>query len=224
MDYVDQSIEYIEPEMDLLYEDEKLKISITYRKSENVFLCFSGAGKKIANIEIQKEEFAKSTKNSTSIFIIDKNRSWGNFDWNFVKSIIDKYLINKNVYSLGNSMGGFSAILASQYFDIKKVIAFVPQWSVNKSIAPFENRWNQYTENITIWNHLSLEGCFNDKSVYHIIFGNQGEDLNHARLFPNKNNLILHFFEGNHYVVQSLKDCGYLYSIIDNIVGGYYEK
>lgn len=223
MDYVDQLVEYKEPEMDLLYEDDSLKISIKNRYSKNVFLCFSGAGMMIANIEIQKEEFAKSTKNSTSIFIVDKTRSWGNFDWYHLKSIIDSYLINKTIYSLGNSMGGFCAILASKYFDINKVIAFVPQWSVNKSIVPFENRWEHYTDNIIIWNHLSLEGSFNNRSIYHVIFGNRGDDMKHAKLFPDKHNVILHFFEGNHYVVQSLKDKGYLYSIIDDIVGGCYE-
>lgn len=223
MGYVDQSVEYKIPEMDLVYEDDLIKISITKRESDSVFLCFSGAGMMIANIEIQKEEFAKSTKNSTSIFIVDKTRSWGNFDWDSLKLKIEPYLKNKILYSLGNSMGGFNAILSSRYFNISKVIAFAPQWSVNKSIVPFENRWEQYTDNIVVWRHLSLEGCFNNVTKYHIIFGNRGQDMQHSRLFPSKDNVMLHFFDGDHYVVQALKGNGYLYSIIDNIVGGSYE-
>jgi len=216
-------IKYEEPIMDLLYEDDKIKISITQRRSNNVFLCFSGAGMMIANIEIQKEEFAKSTNNSTSIFIVDKTRSWGNFDWDKLKLIISPYIQDKTLYSLGNSMGGFCAIVASKYFDISKVIAFAPQWSVNKSIVPFESRWEEHTDKIVIWRHLSLEGCFSNNSTYHIIFGNIGQDMRHSVLFPDKNNLIFHFFEGDHYVVQSLKDKGYLYSIIENITRGEYE-
>lgn len=223
MDYVDQLIKFEEPLMDLLYEDKNIKISITQRNSENIFLCFSGAGMMTANIEIQKEEFAKSTKNSTSIFIVDKTRSWGNFDWEDLKSIIDPYLKDKVIYALGNSMGGFCAILSSKYFNIHKVIAFAPQWSINKSIVPFENRWEEHTEKIVIWKHLSLEGCFNDKSIYHIVFGNTGQDMKHSCLFPDKKNIIMHFFEGDHYVVQALKDKGYLYSIIEDMVGGEYE-
>ena len=222
MGYVDQLYKYEEPEMDLLYENNLIKISITNRNSENVFLCFSGAGMSIANIEIQKEEFAKSTKNSTAIFIVDKSRSWGNFDWENLKSILDPYIDGKTLYALGNSMGGFCAIVASQYFNLFKVIAFAPQWSVNKSIVPFETRWETYTDNIVIWRHLSLEGCFDYKTKYHIIFGNTGEDMNHSKLFPDKDNVIVHFFEGDHYVVQALKDKGYLYSIIDSITGGEY--
>jgi hypothetical protein len=218
MGYVDQLIKYEEPVMDIIYEDNFIKISITERNSNNVFLCFSGAGMSIANIEIQKEEFAKSTKNSTSIFIVDKTRSWGNFDWDKLINVLYPYLKNKKIYSLGNSMGGFCAILASKYFNIFKVIAFVPQWSVNKLIVPFENRWNHYTDNIKNWQHLSLEGCFNDISEYHIIFGNQGEDVKHSKMFPKKNNIKMYFFDGDHYIVKLLKDNGSLYSIINDIV------
>lgn len=220
---VDQSYKYEEPEMDLLYEDNYIKVSITKRESNQVFLCFSGAGMSIANIEIQKEEFSKSTKNATSIFIIDKTRSWGNFNWENLISIVGPYIEGKIVNSLGNSMGGFCAVVASQYFNLNKCIAFAPQWSVNKSIVPFESRWEHYTEKIIVWRHLSLSGCFNNKTKYHIIFGNKGDDMNHAMLFPDQENVIAHFFEGDHYVVQSLKDKGYLYSIIDYIVGDKYE-
>jgi len=223
MGCVDQLIEYKEPVMDLLYEDNNIKIAIKRRNSDNVFLCFSGAGMMIANIEIQKEEFAKSTNNSTSIFIIDKTRSWGNFDWDNLKLIIDPYIKDKTIYSLGNSMGGFSAIVASNYFNVSKVIAFAPQWSVNKSIVPFESRWQEHTDKIVIWRHLSLDGCFSNNSIYHIVFGNFGEDMKHSTLFPNQDNVILHFFEGDHYVVQSLKEKGYLYSIIEDIIRGDYE-
>ena len=172
----------------------------------------------MGGIDIQQEEFNKATDGATAIFIIDKTRSWGNIDWELLSKVISPYLVNKRVFTIGNSMGGFYAILASRHFLIDKVISFVPQYSVHKSIVPRENRWSMYTKRIRDWKYISLEGSFNDKTEYHIFFGNDQSDAVHKKLFPKQENIIMHVYAGNHYIVKDLKAKGLLYGLISDIV------
>jgi hypothetical protein len=201
-----------------IYEDSNLKISEKQGDSENIFLCFSGVGKAMGGIQIQQEEFNRATDGATAIFIVDKTRSWGNIDWNLLSEVISPYLVNKRVFSIGNSMGGFYAILASRHFLIKKVISFVPQYSIHKSIVPLETRWSMYTSKIRNWKYISLEGSFNDKTEYHVFYGKDQEDAVHKKLFPKQKNIIMHTYPGNHYIVKDLKDQGLLYGLIADIV------
>lgn len=201
-----------------IYEDNNLKISKKQGDSDNVFLCFSGVGKAMGGINIQHEEFNKATNGATAIFIIDKTRSWGHIDWNLLSEVISPYLVNRRVLTIGNSMGGFYAILASRHFLIEKAIAFVPQYSVHKSIVPLETRWLMYSQKITNWQYISLEDCFSDQTEYHIFYGNDPYDAIHKACFPKQKNITMHDYEGDHYLVQDLKDKGLLYSLISNIV------
>jgi hypothetical protein len=201
-----------------IYEDNNLKISEKQGESKNIFLCFSSVGMAMGGIDIQQEEFNKATDGATAIFIIDKTRSWGNIDWELLSKVISPYLVNKRVFTIGNSMGGFYAILASRHFLIDKVISFVPQYSVHKSIVPRENRWSMYTKRIRDWKYISLEGSFNDKTEYHIFFGNDQSDAVHKKLFPKQENIIMHVYAGNHYIVKDLKAKGLLYGLISDIV------
>lgn len=205
-------------ELETIWDDDRFRISKKTGDSDIVFLCFSGVGMQIGGIDIQQEEFNKSTANATAIFIIDNNRLWGNYDWSLLYKIIYPHIVNKRVFSLGNSMGGYCAILASRHFLIEKVIAFVPQYSVHKSIVPLETRWSSQRENIKVWYYISLDGSFNDKTKYHIFYGNDVQDSVHRELFPKQDNVIINVYEGDHYLVKDLKDKGLLYGLISDIV------
>jgi hypothetical protein len=205
-------------ELEIIWHDYRFKISKKTGESDIVFLCFSGVGMESGGIETQQEEFYKSTGNATAIFIIDGNRQWGNYDWDLLYKIISRHIVNKRVFAIGNSMGGYCAILASRHFSIEKVIAFVPQYSVHKSIVPLETRWAKQIENIKVWNYLSLDGSFNDKTKYHIFYGNDSQDSIHRMLFPKQDNIIMNVYDGDHYLVKDLKDKGLLYGLIADIV------
>lgn len=174
--------------------------------------------KKWGGINVQQEEFYKATDGAMAIFVVDKNRSWGNIDWDLLSETISPYLANKRVFTIGNSMGGFYAILASRHFLIDKVISFVPQYSVHKSIVPLEDRWSLYTKRIRNPKYISLEESFSDKTEYHIFYGNDEQDLVHKNLFPKQKNIIMHSYSGDHYIVTYLKSKGLLYGLISDIV------
>lgn len=205
-------------ELEVIYQDKDLKISKKSGDSDITFLCFSGVGMAFANVHKQQEEFNKATGNASAIFIVDYSTQWGNIDWERLYDIIKPHIHNRRVFSLGNSMGGYCAILASRYFVIEKVIAFVPQYSVHKSVVPFETRWSNIISKIKTWEHISLEGSFNDKTKYYLFYGDDPEDSVHRELFPKQENIYITVYDGNHFLVKGLRDSGKLYGLISDIV------
>ena len=145
-----------------LFEDETTRISsIENLESNYVTLCFTGVGHALGGIDVQREEFLKASNESTAIFVVDKLRSWGNkLDFRQLVRIVNLYSSKKKINAIGNSMGGFLAVIASKHINIDNVVAFVPQYSVNKKIIPNENRWDKYVNEIREWVYLSMDGHF----------------------------------------------------------------
>jgi len=210
--------------MRTVIDTENFKVSIIENESSHVTLCFTGIGHAIGGIDIQSEEFIKSSMMSTSLFIVDKHRSWGNnIDFSELKKILDPYIKDKIVNSIGNSMGGFLAILASKFFDIKCTVAIVPQFSVSKKIIPSESRWDNYVDKIKEWKYESLVDSFNDDTQYYILAGTGGRDDNHLKLIPNKKNIHKIYFKNVrfiHDVANILKHDGLLYPVIQDCFKG----
>lgn len=201
-----------------LFEDESTKVSsIEKPDSEYVTLCFTGIGHALGGIDVQREEFLKASSDSTTIFVVDKHRSWGNnLDFVRLNNIVKSYGLKK-INAIGNSMGGFLAILASKFIRIHNVVAFVPQYSVNKTIMPTENRWDNYVGAITKWSHMSVDGYFVDDTQYYIIAGYGGHDDKHLNLMPSGKNIHKIYFSNNRFIHNAaavLKEDGVLYDII----------
>lgn len=208
-----------------LFNDDSVRISaINKPESDNITLCFTGIGHAIGGIEVQREEFLKASDNSTTIFVVDKLRSWGNnIDFVSLKHIVESYGLSKKVNAIGNSMGGFSAIIASKFIRIDNVVAFVPQFSVNKTIVPDENRWDKYVDAIQSWNHMSVDGYFVDTTKYYIIAGYGGRDLRHLNLMPSGKNIHKIYFRNSrffHNAAAALKGDGILYEVMRDCFRG----
>ena len=48
---------------------------------------------------------------------------------------------DRDIVTYGSSMGGYGALLASQQLGASRVLAFSPQFSIDRKVAPFEIRW-----------------------------------------------------------------------------------
>ena len=81
---------------------------------------------------IQNEQFFNLTNKYNVLFVRDISRSWFN---NIDTKLIKKNIKNKTCYAIGNSMGAFNAIIFSNLHNIKKVIAFSPQFSIHPKIS-----------------------------------------------------------------------------------------
>ena len=65
-------------------------------------------------------------------------------------------------------MGGFNAIMFSNFFSIKKVIAFSPQFSIHPDLSKDKTYLN-YAARIKKWKYKQLN--FINKTKYLLIFG-----------------------------------------------------
>lgn len=207
--------------MRYIIDDEHLRVGVINNPSDSTVLCFSGIGEIVRGVDIQSPEFVRaSNSNGNAIFIIDKDRSWGNnFSLQNLFNYLKPYTDHKQIYALGNSMGGFLAILASKYIKISVVVAFVPQYSISKKQVPNEDRWEQYTKNILEFKYESLENCFLDDTQYYIVSGNDRKDRQHWERFPSGQNihkLILRQSNRPHQAAQHLKDLNKMYPFIND--------
>ena len=189
----------------------------------NVLLSFTGVGHAMGGIDVQKPEFFGSGEQfSNIIFITDRKRSWGNsIDPNLVMSILEPLIENRDVYAIGNSMGGFLSIIFSSLINMKVVVAFVPQFSVNSEIVPDETRWRKYTEKINKFRYVSLQHYFVDRTKYYLFYGNDQNDKRHWEKIEITENINLVVFPfGDHDLASELKNRGTLKRLITEAYQG----
>ncbi|OJH43032.1 hypothetical protein [Paracoccus sp. SM22M-07] len=204
-----------------IYEDAVLKIVAreggNLCESGSVLLSFTGVGHAMGGIDVQKPEFFGAGKTFDNIiFITDTTRSWSNaLDYRTIKECIAPYIDGKEVHSIGNSMGGFNAIISTHHIPTKTCIAFSPQFSIDPEQVPWERRWRNYSSQIE---HYSVEnaGIFmNATTCYYIFSGGDGLDYKHAKLFPVAKNIFHRAVKNvEHNVAQTLKEDGILGDVI----------
>lgn len=206
-----------------IYEDAVLKI--VARKGGNssesgiVLLSFTGVGHAMGGIDVQNPEFFGAGRTFDNIiFITDTTRSWSNaLDYRKIKELIAPYIDGKEVHSIGNSMGGFNAIVSTHHIATKTCISFSPQFSINPEHVPWERRWRNYSSQI---NNFSVDnaGTFiNERTCYYIFSGGEGLDFKHAKMFPVKKNVFHRAVKNvEHNVAQTMKEKGILGDVISN--------
>lgn len=206
-----------------LVNNDVLKIKVRPAASEHAILCFSGIGHRVGAVDIQGDEFVRATQGATTIFIADLQRSWGNnFDFDDVVALIEPYTRGRRLHALGNSMGGFLAILASRFPPLETVIAFCPQFSVNPAIVP-ETRWGDYIRAIRHWRYPSLDGAFMDRTRYYLFGTPSGKDGKQLALMPQGPNIARFWFadpEAAHHEAAYLKEDGLLYDVVAACLAG----
>ena len=124
-------------------------------------------------------------------------------------------------YAIGNSMGGFLAIVMSRFLPIETVIAFAPQFSVDPNVVPWEDRWKVYRDAIEAYHIRDAGSYFVSGTTYFLLSGGRGADLQQARLYPVQSN-VNHFLfpELHHKVAAALKAAGKLNMVVQQAFDG----
>jgi hypothetical protein len=191
------------------YNFTKTLINLYYTGKKKTVLSFSsiGSGVRFA----QNEEFFNLTKKYNVLFVRDITRSWFN---NLDVKLIKKNIAKKDCYAIGHSMGAFNAIIFSTLYDVEKVIAFSPQFSIHPNITK-DTTFRNYALRIKEWRYPKLE--FSKNTHYLLIFGDDAKEKYHASLMPKQKNIkILYIKNCNHNTAQKLKKQKKLYKIINN--------
>ena len=159
------------------------------------------------------KEFYNLTKDYNVLFERDLHRSW----YNTIKvdEIINK--LDSEVITIGNSMGAFNATMFAMDYPVSKVIAFATQYSIYPPLVPWDERYLPFANKISNWRIKHLE--FNDTTQYYFISGDDGVELRHLNMIPNKNNITKIIVKDSaHRVSKDLKNRDELYPIIDKIL------
>ncbi len=162
-------------------EYPKTVVEYFFKNQKTSIISFSSiAGSKRST---QTNEFFSLTKKFNVLFVKDIERSWFNsVDVQHIKS----FLQTKEVSCIGHSMGAFNAIMFSNFYPIKKILAFSPQFSIHPNISKDKTYLN-YAASIKKWKFNKI--LFNKKTEYCLVFGDTKEEMYHMNKIPNQKNI-----------------------------------
>lgn len=158
--------------------------------------------------------------NATKIYFIDERMNWYHDCFDEVLSILAPYK-NKRIVAIGQSMGGYGALLFAHLMDAES-LSFSPQTFLSKELKEkYDMRWEGRILNIAKWTKHKeyLDLLFINGKHHHIYYGEQHkEDSIHATMLSVCHHPIP--YEG-HAVAQWLKKKNVLKDIIERRVYGY---
>jgi hypothetical protein len=207
--------------MHLLLDDERCRIVHEAGDNGMAVVSFAGTGYALGGMQV--EEFRKSLDGSSLdiYYVIDKQRRWYNGTYAAVVSTLNQSLRQRRVettFTLGNSMGGFGAVVfAGALHRCVRAVAFSPQSSVCRSIAPFEDRWREWTETISEWQVPDAVPQMTSEISYVLFIGSVDErDRRHAaRLVEAQGQTLLCVLDGcAHGVAAEIKRWGALVPLL----------
>jgi pimeloyl-ACP methyl ester carboxylesterase len=202
--------------------------------SKKLYIIFGG---KNAGIGIPPFEFYNASKilEENKVFVRDFKQSWYHLGLsgisndihttkNHLKQIIERYSPQETIL-IGNSMGGFAAILFASLLSNCHAIAFAPQTFINpiKRFKHRDKRWNReilrtYKNTLFRRKYFDLSRLCQDDPNWHadiIVSNNHPLDLAHARNLLSMPQVSIHEYNfSGHRIVKELRDRGQLGNIL----------
>ncbi|WP_415402744.1 hypothetical protein [Tateyamaria sp. SN3-11] len=197
-----------------LMDDDSMRIQMVEAAGDYALVAFTGIGHSLGGLAVQRPEFLSLCSLGKVLWVTDKKRTWGNgIDIDQMVSTIAEATCGKTVFAIGNSMGGFLAILMSRLIGARRVLAFSPQWSVSPDIVPDETRWAEFTRHIAHFHYPDLSEAFADDCHYAVICGDHPKEQLHTQFFNahRSDTVEVHELLGEtHNVALALKERGIL--------------
>ena len=207
--------------------DSKSGILTEFNESKNLLVTFGGISQ---GIGIPVFEFFNSVKelDCDKIFIRDFHQGWyqkGVDDHidsvqgltDYLQQTIDKHNYQKVLF-MGNSMGGYAAILFGNLLQVDQILAFAPQTFISSRmrLRHLDFRWKNQMKRIQSYkkeqpHYFNLKDFLNNDTRYiptNIYYSPKHRlDRLHAENLKGMDNVTLHPIEkGGHAVVKTLRD------------------
>ena len=218
-------------------ENPQLPIAIDFSsKNRSLLIAFGGIAGKMG---VTPFEFFNMSRgfNVNRIYVRDLAQVWYHVGLpgiaddidgvvSFLREKISQSHVNK-VILVGNSMGGYAAILFGILLDADIVHAFSPQTFIDRRnrFRYFDRRWRKQMKNtyrLADKKYFDLRSLFHGSQVklkckFNIFYSNAHRlDRIHAGRLRSQPNVNLHAFEdGGHRLVKHLRDTGKLNKIIN---------
>ncbi len=207
-----------------------------HNSSKNLLISFGGIRQ---NIGMPIFEFYNSISDldCDKIYIRDFNQAWyqlgvdgkiSSIDklYEFLEDIIEEYKYER-IVCLGNSMGGYAAILFGVRLKATTILSFSPQSFIGKAHRIYykDKRWSKYLRKIyrskLFSKYYDLKLCLKQHSDFdgliHIYYGSDNKlDEIHAKRLKAFSFVKLNSVEGDHNIVRSIRDSGQLIKLIND--------
>lgn len=119
----------------------------------------------------------------------------------------------------GSSMGGYGALIFSDILKADRVIAFSPQYSIDRKKASFEDRWKKERNNIKfIFDDMKDIPNTSNKYIFHTVEGN---DNRQVKLFKSNYLNNFNYYElpfSGHPCGPYLKETGVLSRLLKYMI------
>jgi len=188
-------------------------------------VAFAGVRGAFGGIPV--EEFAGSLGRiqtpHDAFFVIDKTRGWYNETGPDIDAVLTPRLAGRRVVTLGNSMGGFGALLFGERLKAKGVLAVCPQYAIAGDLVPFETRWRDFAAALRV---IRYPACLPERpsaATARLVLAGAGHeaDMAHARLIHQRlgaGDGVFALKACGHDVAQILKQRGLLTPILDAVL------
>jgi hypothetical protein len=188
-------------------------------------VSFAGIGQGLGGLQV--EEFARTLTGQPGqhdlYFVIDKTRSWYNRASDKLEAVMLPQLTGRCVVTLGNSMGGFGALLfGARWPGCEAAIAFVPQYSVHPQVVPAEHRFDELVQAIGDWRFETCVPATSPACRRLVFFGlDHAQDMKHLALFQAACSPGLEVFgiaDSTHDLAAHLRSKGALHPLFEAII------
>jgi predicted esterase YcpF (UPF0227 family) len=157
------------------------------------------------------------------LFIADVAQSWYNTRGmiqrirDHVSEVIAR-VKPRQISAIGNSMGGYGAIVFSRFFPFDQVLSICPQATLNQNIVP-DRRWARYARAVRAMRAPHVRDCVNPTTRYTVLLGARGLERIQTVQMPTQDNVRVFQMQGYyHAVAEGLKEQGLLRPMVHSFL------
>jgi pimeloyl-ACP methyl ester carboxylesterase len=209
-----------------LRNDDRLRVWRVAGETTRLIVCFSGVGRDSMTAPVPEfMRLAGWAPRDHLLFIADPSRSWLNRPGLIedMVALIEAEVARigaTKVFTLGHSMGGFSAMVIPAFTKVDVAVALSPQYSLDLKVVPTEKRWAQFREKIAEFRISNAADYLRPNTQYYVFMGRHPVEAPQRDLVKPADNLQLFVMPGvKHDTSQRLKEAG----LLDGVVAACFE-
>ncbi|SDY37962.1 hypothetical protein SAMN05444004_101294 [Jannaschia faecimaris] len=216
------------PTIDTVLQDEELLLRWLPGSARRMIVVFTGVQAGFGGAPL--DEFAASASRrgeNNVLFVTDRRATWYSAPglWSKIVKLV-RYLRRsegiEEIVTLGNSMGGYGALLLPQDLRVKRAIAFSPQLTLARDLTD-DTRWPDIMKRYGKMPARNVGETFASTRTQYYLTAGGGcrEDIDHLEFAPQDKRVHRWILpRGRHNLAGSLKETGILYDLIGAIIRG----